>query len=97
ERLLRKNVSSYLVPITNTLKHELIILFPSVFLLHGVVVNCKNLLNPWDQVNDNPSFSCTAAVASKTFESDSKCRIGHFDADASANRDIGSRYGVSGL
>jgi len=46
--------------------------------------HCKNLLTPWDQ-------------ASKAFESDSKCRIGHFDADASANRDIGSRYGVSGF
>ncbi|KNZ63856.1 uncharacterized protein VP01_1091g1 [Puccinia sorghi] len=33
---------------------------------------CKYLIDPWDQVNDNPSFSCTGA-ASKTFESNSKC------------------------
>lgn len=46
--------------------------------------HCKSLLTPWDQ-------------ASRAFESDRKCRIGHFDADASANRDLGSRYGVSGF
>ncbi|MBW0531788.1 hypothetical protein O181_071503 [Austropuccinia psidii MF-1] len=46
--------------------------------------HCKSLLGTWDKI-------------AQTFQSDSKCRVAHLDADAASNREIGSKYSVSGF
>ncbi|CAH7667315.1 endoplasmic reticulum protein ERp29, C-terminal domain-domain-containing protein [Phakopsora pachyrhizi] len=46
--------------------------------------DCKSLLGTWD-------------IVAETFKTDSKCRVAHLDADQSSNRDLASRFSVSGF
>ncbi|CAH7683072.1 thioredoxin-like protein [Phakopsora pachyrhizi] len=46
--------------------------------------HCKSLLGTWD-------------IVAETFKTDSKCRVAHLDADQSSNRDLASRFSVSGF
>ncbi|KAH9812613.1 thioredoxin-like protein [Melampsora americana] len=46
--------------------------------------HCKSLLGTWDTI-------------AQTFASDSNCRVGHLDANEASNRDLATRFSVSGF